>query len=193
MIKLINGFLQEQCSGHCTIMNIHGNMMKKEGLMAKKTAIRFFVVFFLFCAACLSAQTGAFAALGYDVNGNTRDGVAMGGNLSAGIELIRSFSLGWQISINVDQDKLQNHESYGLFRYYLPLKTRGPFAQADLGFTVFHEDSGSTGTILVAAEAGWRFNLGHHWYIEPAFRGGYPVAWGASLRVGARYEIAAGK
>ncbi|MCL1958278.1 MAG: OmpA family protein, partial [Spirochaetes bacterium] len=51
----------------------------------------------------------------------------------------------------------------------------------------YHENLEAFPSFAGGLSVGWRFNLGEHWYLEPAARGGYPHIWGFSVTVGIRY------
>jgi len=149
--------------------------------------IFFFIL--MFSAGSLSALSGVFAGLGVEGNANTRKGAALGGGISGGVDLDRQFSLGLKTAFSSNMDTVTTLETSAFFRYYLPLKIDGLFAQADIGAAFFFEDGKSYPAFLAGLSAGWRLYLDKNWYIEPLIRGGYPFFWGAGLFAGFRFNM----
>ena len=145
-------------------------------------------IVYLLCTATapLFALPG-FASLDAETKANTREGAAVGGGLSFGLDLNRHFCLGLKTAFTFNLDTVSALEPTAIFRYYLPLKISGPFVQAELGAVVFFEYGKAYPAPLGGVSAGWRFNLAKNWYLEPAFRTGYPFIWGASLSTGLRF------
>lgn len=143
---------------------------------------------FLFAASGLYALSGVFVGLGIEGNANTREGFAFGGGLSGGVDLDHQFSLGLKTAFSSNMDTVTTLESAAFFRYYLPFKFSGLFAQAELGAAVFFEDGENYPALLAGLAFGWRYNFGKNWYIEPSIRGGYPFAWGVGLLAGMRFD-----
>jgi len=156
-----------------------------------KNIVHFFVFFFIlmFSAGSLSALSGVFAGLGVEGNANTREGAALGGALSGGVDLDHQFSLGLKTAFSSNMDTVTTLETSAFFRYYIPLKIDGLFAQADIGAAFFFEDGKSYPAFLAGLSAGWRFYLNKNWYMEPSIRGGYPFFWGAGLIGGFRFNL----
>jgi hypothetical protein len=148
-----------------------------------------YILYLFFITGSLSAQTGVFAALGVEANSNTREGAAFGGSLSGGVDLDNQFSLGLKAAFSSNMDTITALETAALFRYYLPLKFSGLFAQAELGAVIFFENDSSYPAFLGGAAFGWRFNFYKNWYIEPYVRGGYPFIWGAGVLAGLHFDI----
>jgi hypothetical protein len=144
---------------------------------------------FLFSAGGLSALSGEFAGLGFEGNSNTREGSAFGGSLSIGVDLDHQFSLGLKAVFSSNMDTVTTLEPAAFFRYYLPLKISGLFAQAELGTAIFFEDGESYPAFLGGLAFGWRLNMGKNWYIEPTIRGGYPFVWGVGILAGLRFAM----
>jgi hypothetical protein len=145
----------------------------------------------LFAAGSLSALSGEFAGLGVEGNANTREGAAIGGNLSLGVNLDQQFSLGIKATFSSDTDTVTTLEPAAFFRYYLPFNFSGLFAQAEIGASFFLEGGGSYPAFLGGLAFGWRYNVWKNWYIEPSIRAGYPFAWGAGVMAGLSFDIAA--
>jgi len=144
---------------------------------------------FFFIAGSLYALSGAFAGLGAEINANTRDGAAFGGGLSAGLDINQQFSFGVKAVISSNFDTITSLETAGLFRYYLPFKFNGLFAQAELGAVIFFEDGKNYPAFLGGLAFGWRYNLFKNWYIEPSVRCGYPFVWGAGFWAGIHFDF----
>jgi len=122
-----------------------------------------------------------------EANGNSRQNIAAGGILSVGFDINDYFSIGFKKAYSADFNGLTVAEDALFFRYY-PIVSLGLFLQADLGTSVFFEENKN---ILAAAGglvAGWRFNIGNNFYIEPQARGGYPFIWGFGINAGARFK-----
>jgi hypothetical protein len=139
---------------------------------------------FFFIVGNLYALSGAFAGLGMEINGNTRDGAALGGGFSAGLEINSEFSFGLKTAVSSNLDTITSLETAGLFRYYLPFKFSGLFAQAELGSVIFFENRGSYPAFLGSIAFGWRNDFIKNWYLEPYVRLGYPFVWGAGFLAG---------
>ena len=150
-------------------------------------------IMYLLCAAGSLYALSGFAGLGAESKANTREGAAVGGGLSFGFDLNQHFALGLKTAFTFNMDTVSAVEPAALFRYYLPLKLFGPFVQAELGTVIFFEYGKSYPAFLGDLSAGWRFVLGKNWYLEPAFRAGYPFIWGASLSAGLRFDIGSKK
>jgi len=148
----------------------------------------FLSICFLFTAGSLSALSGFFVGLGIEGNANTREGAALGGNLSGGADLDSQFSLGLKIAFSSNVDTVTTLESAAFFRYYLPLKLKGFFAQAELGAAIYMEDDENYPAFLAGLAFGWHYNIGKNLYIEPSIRGGYPFAWGVGFLVGLHFD-----
>ena len=148
-------------------------------------------ILYLLCAAGSLFALSGFAGLDAETKSNTREGAAAGGGVSFGVDLNRHFSLGLKTAFTFNMDTVSALEPAILFRYHLPLKIFGPFVQAELGTVVFFEYGKSYPAFLGDIAAGWRFNLRKNWYLEPAFRAGYPFIWGGSLSAGLRFDTGA--
>jgi hypothetical protein len=151
----------------------------------------FFSIFLLFTVGSLSALSGEFASLGIEGNANTREGGALGGILLLGVDLNQSFSLGLKTAFSSNMDTITTLEPAALFRYYLPFKFNGLFAQAEIGTAIFFEDGKSYPAFLGGLTFGWRYKVWNDWYIEPSVRTGYPFIWGVGLLAGLSFDIAA--
>ena len=147
---------------------------------------------FLFLALCFTCGLFALEDLiigaGPELNGHTREGMALGGGLSAGVDLNRSFGLGLKSSFVHNLDTVGTFEPLVFFRYYLPLRINGPFVQAEAGGVFAFENGGTYPAFAAGLGAGWRFLFGKksgvisNWHIEPSLRFGYPHVWGISVR-----------
>jgi hypothetical protein len=150
-----------------------------------------FFIFLLFTVGNLSALSGEFAGLGVECNANTREGAAIGGNLSLGVNLDHQFSLGIKTTFSSNIDTVTTLEPAVFFRYYLPFSFSGIFAQAELGASFFSEDNNSYPAFLGGLTFGWSYKVRNEWYIEPSIRFGYPFAWGVGILAGLSFDIAA--
>jgi outer membrane protein OmpA-like peptidoglycan-associated protein len=141
---------------------------------------------------------GGFAGVGPEINGHARTGFSFGGDLMLGVDLNDYFSAGLKTAFFDNFDTLSAFETLLFFRFYLPWlrlpkKTDGPFAQLEAGSVVFfergyHENLEAFPAFSAGLSVGWRFNLGEHWYVEPATRAGYPHIWGFGVTVGIRFK-----
>jgi len=151
------------------------------------------ILFLLAVAGNLYAQSGIFAGIGPELNANTREGVALGGNLTFGLDLNDIFATGAKVTFSSNLDTVTTLEPVGFFRYYfsrlLPLPLGVLFVQAELGGSLFFEDGGTYPSLYGGLAAGWRFNVWQDLYLEPVVRGGYPYAWGVGLSVGYRFDM----
>jgi len=125
-----------------------------------------------------------FIGLGAEANAHTREGVAMGGGLSFGLDLNSNFALGLKAVFSHNFATVAAIEPLAFFRYYLPLSISGPFVQAEAGAVVYFERGVAYPAFSGGLAISWRFILGKIIFIEPLFRGGYPYAWGAGLTAG---------
>jgi len=148
-----------------------------------------FIVIFFFIVGGLYALSGGFAGLGAEVNANSRDGAALGGGLFAGLDINRQFSFGIKAAVSNNFGAITSLETAGFFRYYLPFKFSGLFAQAELGAVIFFENGKSYPAVLGGAVFGWRYNFVKDWYIEPYVRFGYPFIWGAGFLAGFHFDF----
>ena len=146
---------------------------------------------FLCTIGGLYAIEGGFIGLGPEINGNTREGAAIGGGLTFGIDLNSRFALGLKTSFSHNLNTVGTLEPLAFFRYKLPLG--GLFLQAETGAAVYFEHGEAYPAFSGGLAAGWRFNLGKNWYLEPALRGGYPFIWGLGITAGYRFGIKAAK
>jgi len=136
---------------------------------------------------------GGFIGIGPEINAHTREGLAIGGGLTLGIDLNEYFTAGLRNSFFHNTDTVGAFEILGIFRYYLPWlhlpkSNDGPFVQAEIGAVFFFEYGHAFPSFSGGLAAGWRFNLGELFYIEPALRGGYPHFWGLSVTAGIKFK-----
>jgi len=135
-----------------------------------------------------------FMGIGPGINGDARRGPSYGGLLLLGVNLNNRFSMGIKTSFFDNLDTVSAHETLLFFRYYfLPKNTEGPFAQLEGGGVLFfergyHKYLEAFPALSGGLSVGWRFNLGEHWYLEPAARTGYPHIWGFSITTGIRFK-----
>jgi len=155
-----------------------------------------FTLIFLFCLTVpLSALNpkGGSAGISPEASGYSRKGVSFGGGLTLGIDLNDSFSAGLKTGFFDNFDTVSALETALFFRYYIPrLRIDGLFAQLEAGSVVlfergYHENLEAFPSFTGGLSAGWRFNFGEHWYVEPAARAGYPHIWGFSVTAGIRF------
>jgi hypothetical protein len=148
------------------------------------------VLLLLLLAGNLYAQTGLFTGLGIEGNANTREGAALGGSLTFGLDITDIFAAGVKVTFSSNIDTVTALEPAAFFRYYfLPLPLGVLFLQAELGATLFFEAGETYPSFYGGLGVGWRFNVWKGLYLEPMFRGGYPFAWGIGLSLGYQFDL----
>ena len=148
------------------------------------------ILLLLLSAGNLYAQAGFFAGLGIEGNANTREGAALGGGLTLGLDINDIFAAGAKVSFSSNMDTVTTLEPVAFFRYYfLPLPLGILFLQAELGVSLFFEDGETYPAFDAGLAVGWRFLVWEGIYLEPMFRGGYPFAWGIGLSVGYQFDL----
>jgi outer membrane protein OmpA-like peptidoglycan-associated protein len=168
---------------------------------SEKRRPQYILIFFYFSASLFAQDFkpfNGFVGINPEINGYTREGFSLGGGLALGFDINDSFSAGLKAGFFDNLDTVSSLETALFFRYYFPFlrkpkNTDGPFVQLEAGSAVLFERGYSEKPEVFPAfssglSLGWRFNLGEHWYIEPAARGGYPHIWGGSLTVGIRFK-----
>ena len=155
--------------------------------------MKIFIFLCLLCIICFWAPgvyaQDSFFGFGAEVNGNASKGMAAGGGWSFGLGLNRYISLGFKTTFSYNLDKISNMEQCGLLRFYLPLKTQGPFLQTEAGGSVFFTNKNSEFFFLGGVSMGWQIVIKKSWYVEPVARFGYPFIWGAGLNMGCKFQI----
>ena len=154
--------------------------------MKKIFAITFFTLILLCAVGGLHAVDGFYIGISPEAGAYTRFGAAIGGSLSAGVEINRQFSAGVITSIFHNLDTVLSVDPKAFFRYYIPLPAYGLFVQAETGCVVFFEFNEAFPAFSGSVSAGWRFNFAENWYAEPAARFGYPFIWGVGVSAGVR-------
>jgi len=154
------------------------------------------ILFLLAVAGNLYAQSGIFAGIGPELNANTREGVALGGSLTLGVEINDILAAGAKVTFSSNFDTVTTLEPAGFFRFYfsrhLPLPLGVLFAQAEMGVSVFLENEEAYPAFYGALAAGWRWSVWNGIYLEPLLRFGYPVIWGIGLTAGYRFDMPSG-
>jgi len=140
-----------------------------------------------------NTNNNMFFGIGGEANANTREGAAIGGAFSFGLEFAGSFAAGLRVIFSNDIKSIFTIEPLAFFRYNLPLGISGFFVQAEMGASFFLEDNKGYPAFSVGAAAGWRFKITEMFYIEPYARAGYPFIWGAGLNAGLLLPLKAGK
>ena len=154
------------------------------------------LLFFLACnlfALDFFPPVGGFVGIGPEVNALTRNGIAVGGVLLTGLDLNSQFSVGQRTAFFHNLDTVSALELLVFFRYYLPWlhipkEIDGPFVQAEIGGIILFEHKEAFPAFSGGLSAGWRFNFGNYWYVEPALRLGTPHIWGIGLTAGIRFN-----
>ena len=149
--------------------------------------IIFVILIYTLTPFSVSALSG-FIGLDLEGNMNTREKAAMAGGLSFGFDWEQNFTLGFRATYSNNLNTVSCVQPTVFFRYYPFIKSSGFFMQGELGAVLFFEYGDLFPAIQGGLAAGWRFNLGKTWYLEPSIRGGYPYIWGAGLTVGIRYD-----
>jgi len=170
---------------------------KRSALVYREKAVLALIILLCF-AGPLSAQEYApdsgFMGIGPGVNGDARRGPSYGGIFALGINFNNQFSTGVKTSFFDNFKTVSAHETLLFFRhYFLSKNSEGPFAQLEGGSVIFfergyHQYLEAFPVFSGGLSVGWHFNLGEHWYLEPAARTGYPHIWGASITTGIRFK-----
>lgn len=151
------------------------------------------VLVLLFAAGKLCAQSDIFTGFGAEANANTREGAALGGILTLGLDINDIFAAGVKGVFSSNMDTVLTLEAAGFFRYYfsrlLPLPLGVLFAQAEAGTSLFFEEGETYPVFYGGLTVGWRFHVWEGLYLEPAARFGYPCIWGAGLSVVYMFDI----
>jgi hypothetical protein len=148
------------------------------------------ILLLLLSAGNLYAQTGLFMGLGIEGNANTREGAALGGGLTVGLDINDIFAAGAKFTLSSNMDTVTTLEPTAFFRYYfLPLPLGALFLQAELGVSLFVEDGETYPAFDAGLAVGWHFKVWEGLYLEPMFRGGYPFAWGVGLSIGYQFDF----
>jgi len=163
-----------------------------------------FALIILFCLAGSPAfaldfwPQGGFVGIGPEFNVYSRVGLAFGGAFFLGIDLNDDFSAGLKMALFDNFDTIGTFETLLFFRYYLPWlhlpkSTDGPFAQIEAGSVIlfergYYKNLEAFPSFSGGLSAGWRFNFGGHWYVEPSARAGYPHIWGLNVTAGIRFK-----
>ena len=157
--------------------------------MKKLIVLGVFLSFSSFLSAQSAFQPGdIFAGAGPEINAHTRDGIAFGGILMAGIELGTKMAAGVRAGYYYDFKTVSSFEAQGFFRYYLPW-LEGLYAQAEIGVILYTEYDELFPAVSGGLSAGWRFTLADVFFIEPSVRGGYPYIWGVTITAGYIFKI----
>jgi len=154
--------------------------------VAMKRIIILFLL--LFAVIKIHAMDAVFVGIGPELNAASREGVALGGTLIAGVELDQNFAFGLKTGFFHNLDTVSSLKTVGFFRYTLLHWMPGPFVQTELGLAVFFEYNEAFPAFLGALAFGWRFDF-DSFYLEPTVRGGYPSMWGLSVVAGRRFNI----
>jgi len=150
--------------------------------------IKLFIAVILICVAGnLSALDGLFFGVGPEVSAYTREGVAVGGSLVAGLELNPQFATGLKLDYFYDLDTVNAMDAQAFFRYSLPLM--GLFLQAEAGLVAFFEHGETFPSFSAGLSAGWRYKLSQDLFIEPAVRFGYPNIWAVGILAGYKFSL----
>ena len=153
------------------------------------------VLLLLFSAGSLYALDSVFGSSGIETNGNTREGAALGGSLTIGLDVNDILAAGIKAAFSSNLDTITSLEPTGFFRFYFSRFLQVPlgvlFVQAELGTSLFFEDEETYPAFYGGLAAGWRYNVWEGLYLEPLARFGYPYAWGISLSVGYKFDVSA--
>jgi len=141
-----------------------------------------------FLTKTVSADDKFFVGLGPEFNENTRHGVAFGGVFHAGMNFTQRISFGVKVGCFYDFESIIAVDPSVFFRYYIPI-IEGLFVQAEAGSIIFFEDGESYPAVLGGLAAGWHYNFGKKWYLEPFVRSGYPHLWGVGVVMGLRFNL----
>ena len=155
------------------------------------------VVAVLLLSPIVSPMLGAqqpeafFIAPTAEVNGYGWNGISYGGGIIIGAGT--GGALGLQLLYAADNESFVFMEMLFFLRVYIygADASSGPFVQLGLGPVLYADTKAEItgyGNFSMGLNTGWRFLAGRNWYIEPAFRIGYPFLAGAGLSIGYRTE-----
>ena len=132
-----------------------------------------------------------FVGAGLELNAHTRERLAAGAGLVAGIDFNSMFAMGLKFYFSHNFDTVGALEPLAFFRYYLPLNMPlgNLFVQAEAGSVIYFEYGKAYPAFSGGLSAGWRFDLPKNWYVEPAVRGGYPFAFGVGVTAGYKFNL----
>jgi hypothetical protein len=127
---------------------------------------------------------------GVDMAMYSVSGMAYGGGL--GIGYGNGAAIGIKAAFFAGAEGVTTVELNLLLRWYFTGGGSGPFAQFSGGPVLLAEDMfpgfpSGVGTISTGLSVGWRFLAGKQWFVETAFRAGYPYFAGAGLSAGLRF------
>ena len=153
----------------------------------------FLFIIFVSLASGLYAYTGQredfFVAPMSEVNGYGWESMAYGGGITIGAGT--GGAMGIIFLYAVDMESFVFMEIQFFLRAYIfgANAYSGPFVQLGAGPVLYADTNPEItgyGNFSAGFTAGWRFLTGNFFYIEPAFRLGYPYLAGISLSVGIR-------
>jgi len=158
--------------------------------MKFKCAVFLLLLAGILCVPGLSALDGVCVGIGPEANALTREGAAVGGNLSICLDFNQHIAAGVNVGFFNDLDTLSSLKILGFFRYFIPVAetASGPFIQADGGYLILLENDESYPSFAGGLSAGWRFVFAESWFLEPVFSFGFPYMWGGSLIFGIRFR-----
>jgi len=116
--------------------------------------------------------------------------IAYGGSLSLGYG--NRFAIGVKAAWLIDgKEEITTLEINFLFRWHILNANSGLYIQLACGPAVFTQYEKMTvparlGAVSAGIDLGWRFLLGRYWFIDGAFRAGYPYITGAGISAGVR-------
>jgi len=130
-----------------------------------------------------------FIAPTAEVNGYGWNGRAYGGGIVIGAGT--GGALGLQLLYAADNENFVFVEMLFFLRAYIygADASSGPFIQLGLGPVLYGDtkaEISGQGNVSIGINTGWRFLTGRNWFIEPAFRIGYPYLAGGGLSIGYR-------
>ena len=136
------------------------------------------------------------AALGItaEVNKNSLESVSPAIGISFDYGLTRKISAGIKVFASYDLNEKDNDliviEPVATLRFYLVSPTGEPtsglFLEGLGGASILLVNSGATAVGNIGGGIGYRFSLGS-FYVEPAFRAGYPYLFGIGVNAGIRF------
>ena len=143
---------------------------------------------------CAQQREAFFIAPTAEISGYGWNGIAWGGGIIIGAGT--GGALGLQLLYAADNESFVFLEMLFFLRVYIygADAYSGPFVQLNLGPVLYADTKAEItgyGNFSIGLNTGWRFLAGTNWYIEPAFRLGYPYLAGAGLSIG--YRTAAGE
>ncbi|GHV69545.1 hypothetical protein AGMMS49928_12210 [Spirochaetia bacterium] len=128
-------------------------------------------------------------SLGLEISRYSLKGVSFGPVL-AGEYRFSSLAAGAALGFFHDFDDYMTFEPGAFLRWFPFTRSgaliKGLYAEGRVGAALMLHDDDMKTLVMGSLGAGWRFDLGDSWYVEPNLRGGYPFLVGVGVAAGWR-------